>query len=69
MKKILVTRKLLRSCEEKASKIFNTHGKTSSFMQYTFPLVESRSPQIFELPIDQRIKDISIKLLKGLNNI
>lgn len=48
--------------KEKASKIFNTHGKTSSFMQYTFPLVESRSPQIFELPIDQRIKDISIKL-------
>ena len=40
MKKILITRKLLRPCEEKASKIFNTKLNTNDELYSQKKLIE-----------------------------
>ena len=40
MKKILVTRKLLRSCEDKASKLFNSHFNSNDELYSQKKLIE-----------------------------
>ena len=40
MKKILVTRKLLRSCEDKASKLFNSHFNSNDELYSQDKLIE-----------------------------
>ena len=40
MKKVLVTRKLLRSCEDKASKLFNSHFNSNDEQYSQKKLVE-----------------------------
>ena len=40
MKKVLVTRKLLRSCEDKASKLFNPHFNSNDELYSQKKLIE-----------------------------